>query len=146
MASVPKTTAIAPSPPAVSARNVGPSARVASVSTSQVEALNAGVNISFDTAASGFSDERAESHLGGEGGRRRRPVQLGLNRLFAADTQSFARIFEADVGAQSRNADDTQRSRGHGTPVSRVINTYETNAQVISGTQPIRGMSFSFNL
>ena len=62
MASIPKPTAVATAAPVHSARAVGPSARVASISTSQVDALENGTNISFDAAASGFQHEQNHSH------------------------------------------------------------------------------------
>lgn len=147
MASVPKTTAVAAPSPAHSARGVVPSARVASTSTSMVEALDAGTNISFDAAATGYQEQQSSADLHRQGGRRQRFADPGVNRLFTADTQVFAKIFEDDGGQENgRNNGERTASRANRAPVSRIINTYETNALIISGEQPIRGTSFSFNL
>ena len=127
-----------------------PSARVASSSTSQVDALSAGTNISFDTAASGFQNNgnnQAQSYLNNGNGNRQQYVEQGVNRLFTADSQSFAAIFQGPASTKPSTAPSGGASaRTTNTPVSRIIRTYETNAQVISGTQPMRGTSFSFNL
>lgn len=147
MASVPKTTAVAAPSLAQSARGPAPSARVASSSTSMVEALDAGTNISFDTAATGYQDQQNHADLHREGGRRQRFADPGTNRLFTANTQVFAKIFEGDVEhSDRRQGHERNQLRSTRAPVSRIINTYETNALVISGEQPIRGTSFSFNL
>jgi len=146
MASVPKPVAVAGAAPAQSARAVGPSARVASVSTSQVDALDAGTNISFDAAASGFQDSHDHTQLNGKGGQRRQYTDPGANRLFTADSQVFASIFE-DQEKPTTNANPNKAAaRTPGRPVSSIIKTYETNALIISGQQPINGTEFSFNL
>lgn len=147
MASVPKTTAVAAPSPAQSARGAAPTARVASASGSMVEALDAGANISFDAAASGFSDQQANANLSRDEGGRRRLADPGVDRLFTSDSQSFAAMFESGEGAKTHeNANDRHHARTRGTPVARIITTYETNALVITGEQPVRGTSFSFNL
>jgi len=146
MASVPKPAAVATAAPAPSARLVGPSARVAAVSTSQVDALDAGTNISFDAAASGFQDNHDHSQLDRKGGQRRQYSDPGFDRLFTADSQVFASIFEnQEKPSTGGNADKAQPRTG-GRPVSTIIKTYETNAMIISGQQPINGTEFSFNL
>ncbi len=147
MASVPKTTAVAAPSPAQSARGPMPSARVASPSTSMVEALDAGTNISFDTAAAGYQEQQGHADLHRENGRRQRFADPGANRLFTADTQVFAKIFEGDEEqTHGRQGIERNQLRNTRVPISQIINTYETNALVISGEQPIRGTSFSFNL
>lgn len=151
MALVPKTATIAPSAPAAASRPSVPVTRVASSSTSQVDALNDGTNISFDAAASEFQDQQDRSSLGREGGenRRDRQAELGLTRLFTADSQVYAAILETPEPAKastSRFGPQASASRAADTPVNRVINTYETNALVISGQQPVRGTSFSLSL
>lgn len=146
MASVPKPAAVATATPTQQARAVGGAARVAAVSTTQVDALNAGTNISFDAAASGFQDERNRSLLQRDEGGRQQYTEPGFDRLFTADSQVFASIFEA----QEREAGSAQRASGAARPIDRpvasVIKTYESNALVISGQQPINGTEFSFNL
>ncbi|MEQ8321439.1 MAG: hypothetical protein RH946_14315 [Rhodospirillales bacterium] len=146
MATVPKTTALAPAAPAHSVRTVGPSARVASVSTSQIDALNAGTNISFDAAASGFQDEQNNTQLKRESGQRRQYSDPGFDRLFTADTQVFAKIFEEQEKPAATQGRNREQARSIDRPVSSVIKTYETNALVISGQQPMNGTTFSFNL
>lgn len=152
MALLPKTAAIAPSAPASATRPSVPISRVASVSTSQIDALNDGTNISFDTAASEYQEQQDRSNLGREGGsnRRDRQIELGLSRLFTADSQSYAAILEAPEASQTpasnRFGSQVAETRVPETTVSRVINTYETNALVVSGQQPVRGTSFSLSL
>lgn len=150
MALVPKTAALAPSAPAAAARPSAPVTRVASYSNSQIDALNDGANISFDAAASEYQDQQNHSQLGRDGReeRRRQPSELGLTRLFTASSEVYAAILEPESEAtQQRNRFGPQlSSRRPDAPVGQVINTYETNALVISGNAPIRGTEFSFNL
>jgi hypothetical protein len=147
MASVPKTTAVAAPSPAQSARGAGPVARVASASDSMVEALDSGANISFDASASEYNDQQGHTNLNREGSGRRRLADPGVDRLFTSDSQSFAAIFEAgDTGKAQERTNERHQARLQGTPVSKIITTYETNALVITGEQPVRGTSFSFNL
>ena len=63
-----------------------------------------------------------------------------------ADSQDFARIFQVDddAGRGRQNRDET--SRRIDAPRSKIISTYETNALVVSGQQPVRGTSMSFSL
>ena len=152
MALVPKTGLIAPSAPSTATRTSVPVSRVASVTTSQIDALNDGTNISFDAAASEYQEQQDRSNLGREGGnnRRDRQAELGLSRLFTADSQIYAAILEepnATAPTTDRfGASQSSSARAPETPVNRVISTYETNALVISGQQPVRGTSFSLNL
>lgn len=146
MASVPKPAAVATATPTQSARAVGPNTRVAAVSTSQVDALEAGTNISFDAAASGFQNEGNHTKLGGERGRRQQYTDPGYDRLFTADTQVFASIFEAQEKSATNGGAGKDTGRPVDRPVASVIKTYETNALVISGQQPVNGTAFSFNL
>lgn len=150
MALVPKTATIAPSAPPAATRHSVPVTRVASSSTSQVDALYDGANISFDAAASEYQEQQNRSQLGRQGrdDRRQQPTELGLTRLFTADSEVFAAILEpTDIAVEQRSRFGPQTSsRRPDAPVSQVINTYETNALVISGNAPIRGTSFSFNL
>lgn len=146
MASIPKPTAVATAAPVHSARAVGPSARVASISTSQVDALENGTNISFDAAASGFQHEQNHSQLSGDGGQRRQYPDPGFDRLFTASSQDFASIFEEHGKNHTVGQRDQEATPHVGRPISSVIKTYETNALVISGQQPLNGVEFSFNL
>lgn len=146
MATVPKPVALTAAAPAHSARAANVPSRVAAVSTNQVEALNAGTNISFDTAASGFEQNGEYTQLNREGDRRQKRADPGFDRLFTANSQVFASIFEdQDKKAPVRGADN-QAVRSIGRPISSVIKTYESNALIISGQQPVNGTSFSFNL
>lgn len=152
MALLPKTAPVAPTAPTTATRTSVPVSRVASVTTSQIDALNDGTNISFDTAASEYQEQQDRSNLGRDGGngRRDRQAELGLTRLFSADSQVYAAILEETdaIAAPSTNRFGAEQSaaRAPETPVNRVISTYETNALVISGQQPVRGTSFSFSL
>ncbi len=152
MALLPKTTPVAPTAPASATRTGVPVSRVASLATSQIDALNDGTNISFDTAASEYQAQQEHSNLYKDGGnsRRDRQAELGLTRLFSADSQVYAAILEQPdtVAAPStkRFGAEQPAARATETPVNRVITTYETNALVISGQQPVRGTSFSLSL
>lgn len=146
MASVPKPTAIATTAPAHTSRTVGVSTRVAATSTSQVDALNAGTNISFDAAASGFQNEQNHSQLSREGHQRQQYTDPGFDRLFTANTHDFARIFEDQGKSNVAGSRSKDQAPPVGRPVASVIKTYETNALVISGQQPLNGTTFSFNL
>lgn len=152
MALLPKTAPVAPTAPATATRTSVPVSRVASVTSSQIDALNDGTNISFDTAASEYQEQQDRSSLGQDRGnnRRDRQAELGLTRLFSADSQVYAAILEDTdaVASPSTNRFGTEQSaaRAPETPVNRVISTYETNALVISGQQPVRGTSFSLSL
>ena len=152
MALVPKAATIAPSAPSLATRPSVPVSRVASVTTSQIDALNDGTNISFDTAASAYQEQQDRSGLSRDGGnsRRNRQAELGISRLFTADSQVYAAILETADSVQgpsaSRFGPQTPTARAPEIPINRVINTYETNALVISGQQPIRGTSYSLSL
>ena len=146
MASVPKSTAIAQAAPTTASRAVGPTARVASVSTAQVDAPDISANISFDSAASGFQEDQLRQQLGDPRGRnQQRYPEPGVNRLFTADSQDFARIFQIDDNTGGRQNRDEVSGRVD-TPRSKIISTYETNALVVSGQQPVRGTSMSIRL
>lgn len=152
MALVPKAAVLAPTAPSTATRPSVPVSRVASVTTSQIDALNDGTNISFDAAASEYQEQQDRSNLGREGGnnRRDRQAELGLTRLFTADSQIYAAILEEPDTAAAPTTDrfgpQSNSARTPETPVNRVISTYETNALVISGQQPVRGTSFSLSL
>lgn len=152
MALLPKTAPVAPTAPSATTRPSVPVSRVASLSNSQIDALADGTNISFDAAASDFQEQQERSSLGRDGGgnRRDRQAELGISRLFTADSQIYAAILEAPEAEQapttSRFGPQGAAARAPDAPVSRIINTYETNALVISGQQPVRGTTFSLNL
>ena len=146
MASVPKPTAVATTSPAAAARAVGPATRVASVSTAQVDASDIGANISFDATASGFQENQLRQDPNDSPGQRQhRYPEPGVNRLFVADSQNFVDIFQVDDDSGRRGNQDDALPRLEA-PRSKIISTYETNALVISGQQPVRGTSFSFSL
>ena len=146
MATVPKPVAITAPTPAPSARVVGPSSRVAAVSTSQVDQTDISANVDFDAATSGFLQEQSQTPLSREGRGQQRFADPGFDRLFTADTQIFAEIFEADSKAATTGNNDGTPARSNKTPVSSVIKTYEDNALIISGRQHFNGTEFSFNL
>lgn len=146
MSAVPKTTAVASASPAQSARGVIPTARVASTHSPMVEAMDASANVSFDTTSAGSQDQQTRTDLNHGNGQQQRMADPGANRLFTANTQAFASIFEGVNADRNARPNERQHSRPHGAPVAKAINTYETNALIITGQQPIRGTSFSFNL
>lgn len=144
MAMVPRAGAVAGAQPIASASSVAANSRVAAVASSQVDALNSGTNISFDASASGFQENRTRPQLGEER-RERQFAERGSVRLFKADSQVFAKIFEA----RTANADEGKqrgRTTEAGGTIASAIGTYENNAVVISGNAPIRGTTFSFRL
>lgn len=148
MATVPKPVAVAvtATAPAHSARAAAVPSRVATVSTGQVEALNAGTNISFDTAAFGFEQNGEYTQLNREGNRRRKSADSGFDRLFTSNSQVFAAIFEDQDKKAPVRGSENQTARSIGRPIASVIKTYESNALIISGQQPVNGTSFSFTL
>ena len=145
MATVPKTTAVTHAAPAHSARNVAVGARVASSTGAPIENLDIGSSISFDVAANDYQDQQSRSDLGDGGGSRRRYSDPGADRLFTANSNVFASIMESSYAKDTRPVERSAR-RGNGATVSKIINTYETNSLIVTGQQPIRGTSFSFNL
>lgn len=146
MATVPKPVAITAPTPTQAARVVGPSTRVASVSTSQVDQADIGTNIAFNAATSGFLQEQRQTPLNREEGRQQRFADPSFDRLFTTNTQIFAEIFEADSKAAASSGGEGAPSRSNKTPVSSVIKTYEDNALIISGRQHYNGIEFNFNL
>ncbi len=147
MALLPKATPIPATSPVASTRSVPVGARVASVSTSQVDALDSGTNISFDTAATAYQQNYEESRLARDGGRRQDTLrEPAVNRLFTSDTELFAEIFEDNRAQNATAVRAANEPVGTGTPVRKIISTYETNALIITGQQPIRGTSLSFSL
>jgi len=146
MATVPKPVAVPAPTPAQTARIVGPSTRVAAVSTSQVDQTDVSANVDFDAATSGFLQEQTQTPLSREGRGQQRFADPGFDRLFTADTQVFAEIFEADSKAAISGSNDGAPARSNRTPVASIIKTYEDNALIISGRQHFNGTEFSFNL
>jgi len=84
--------------------------------------------------------------LNGDGGRSQQRSDPGFDRLFTANSQVFASIFEEQSNTSTGKNRVKEVSRTLGRTVSSVIKTYETNALVISGQQPLNGTAFSFNL
>ena len=116
--------------------------------SSQVDALESGTNISFDASATAEQERRQYAYNSEQrsGGRQEYFGQQGLNRLFDADSQVFAQILQDREGGARNVSTESAAQRREGTTLPRIISTYETNALVISGEQPIRGTTFSFNL
>lgn len=146
MASVPKPTALTSTAPASNAWAVAAQSHVASTPGSQVEALNAGTNISFDAAASGFQQNNDNTQLTRDGNGQQKRADPGFNRLFTSNSQVFASIFQDEPIKTASRGQDNQPTRSLGRTVSSVIKTYEKNALVISGQQPVSGTTFSFSL
>ena len=145
MALVPNTSPVLSTTPAANTRAVNTPTRVASVSTNQVDAIELTTDISFDAAASGFENQEEQARLAADERQQRgRFGDPGINRLFTSNTESFAAILE-DPNRSSDNVSENTRGRT-ATPVGKIINTYETNARIITGQQPVRGTSLSFSL
>ncbi len=147
MASIPKPTAVAQTVPAQTSRVVGPATRVASVSTSQVDAPDISANVSFDAAASGHQEDQLRQRFDERrGGSQHRYPEPGVNRLFTAESQAFARIFEIDENTTRGRQNPDETPRRIDAPRAKIISTYETNALVVTGQQPVRGTTMSFSL
>ena len=81
-----------------------------------------------------------------DGGGRQQQADPGFNRLFTSNSQVFASIFEEQVKKAPSKGQEHQVAHSIGRTISSVIKTYEKNALVISGQQPVSGTEFSFNL
>lgn len=149
MALLPKTTAVATTAPAPSARSVPPGTRVAAISTSQVDELETGTNISFDAAASSYQEQQQDNNRlssDGRGGGQSAYRDPTIGRLFSSNSQSFAEMFEDRAVDATARKGGTGPAGGNNEPVGKIISTYENNALIISGQQPLRGTSLSMSL
>lgn len=118
-------------------------------SAGRVEELNTSNALSFEAAQFGFEgrsgNELDQRQTMPDSDRRRNP-NLGRGR-FNAPNDTFAKIVENQIRVEA--------VRGHGAHggsrqfaglVTKVISTYELNAQVIHGTLPRLGTSLSIRL
>ncbi|MGB0682923.1 MAG: hypothetical protein ACPGOV_09455 [Magnetovibrionaceae bacterium] len=79
--------------------------------------------------------------------RKQQPLQQP--GLFSTPSSSFAAVFEAQpVEIDPGDGEDLTPGRTvkFVLPTNRIIDTYETNARVISGNNTFRGQNISFNL
>ena len=142
MAQLPKP--IAAPAAASSFGRVGHGARVAAFNSGVIDEGNASTALSLDAAPPGFDDRpRFDETLRQERGEQRRQQAFDYGRLFTADSSVFASILERPDEAPS---DNPHRPVGEGATVGRAISTYETNARVITGTNPLSGTEFSISL
>lgn len=148
MAQVPKLIPVAPAPSAAANSRVGPGQRVASSLEGPIEEINAGGSVSIDASAAGFDQEqpRFEDALRQQNrDRDQRREAFANGRLFTATSAVFASILERpdDSGG---NADGRIGRPREPESVDRIIRTYETNAKVITGTNPVLGTELSISL
>ena len=139
MATVPRTDFVAP-PTSLTASRSGPPTRVASINQN-VDAIYGGAGVAFDAAAFGYAEEgRASFDRGNDGRSRQRAPGLinAPSQTFAAILEAGDQFFSGGVGEEAGI-----RARKFTGLVSKAIETYENNAKIISGTNVIRGTSFS---
>lgn len=146
MAMIPRAGAL-PAPANVSNSRLGPPTRVISSTSPSVEELPGGEGVAFDSAAFGHFEESSSFDRGGDRGRNQNFNHHpgGLN----APTQAFAAMLESSGSeAGTDNPDGTRNEVTPPSPglVSMAINTYETNARIVSGEINILGTSVSLVL
>lgn len=134
------TTAIAASRPTVAASNV------ASLGRSPIEALNAKLGTSlgdaflFNAACNAYQNGGRHSGEGEQTGERG-------EGLVCATSQAFSAFLEFDSGSESAAGTGWRGgSTSFAGVLARAINTYETNARIISGSMVPRGTTLSLNL
>lgn len=141
-----------PPPPAIanvaSARLTG-ARPVPQAGAGPVDQTAPNTDISFD-AAFEFSTATEEFEFGQEfsdGGQQQQSPDLGRG-TFIAPSETFAQIVENEIAVDggTGRADEGPRARSFAGLVNQAINTYETNAQVITGTLPRTGVSLSISL
>ncbi len=125
--------------PAAASRIPAGTRNVATVERTPVEELSAKVGVAFNDSA--FLFQGYEGRLSGD--KQHRPT-TPRPALFESATQTFAAVFEVD-GAGASTV-DAVRPRTSASLLSKAINTYETNAKVVSGALVARGSSVSFAL
>lgn len=128
------------SPASVTQARSGPPTRVASFG-STVEQLYANAGPSFNPAAFGYTEEFRPS-VDRDANRRNRQNTPGV---FSAPSQTFAAILEGGDQFFSGGDADARSSRFGGL-VSKAIETYETNARVVTGNNNVLGTSVSLVL
>ena len=119
--------------------------RVASLS-GNIDETSSASGINLDTAvAFGFKEEQQQTTSD-----QRNPQQQNnpfVNGLVQAPSQNFASMLEASSENEGFTlAKESGRVRKFANIVARAIKTYETNALVISGTQPQNGRELSMTL
>lgn len=87
-----------------------------------------------------FQEDNARYH------RRRGDPQAGRVVEYAASTQAFVSIFEDSATPTAAGDVRNSRSRGLSNLISRAINTYEANDQIIHGPNDKRGATLSLVL
>jgi hypothetical protein len=142
MATVPKTSP-ALNPASVTKPRLGPPTRVVSQGQNSVDELQSSANVSFNSAAYGFSEENRSS-FDHQRGNRQPHHQPGVVN---APTQAFAALLESGDAGSGRDSrgNDVSGSQFSGL-ISKAIKIYETNARVISGDNYVLGTSVSLIL
>lgn len=124
---------------------MAPSARsIANVDGAPIEELSPKIGAHLDDGAQLFQ----EFGQGGRGGAGKgHQVPKGGVGSFEATSQAFAAFLEFEAGPE--NAGDTRVSGGGSRfagLLAKAINTYETNARVISGAITPKGTALSLSL
>ena len=118
-----------------------PGARgVTSTDRPEVEGISPRAGVSFDDAAFGDDDHAPPGEEDKAGG-------PDAPLVFTTTTQAFAAMF--DVSASAKNPGGPAKgAQSHASAGlrSRAIETYESNAKVVSGAGPARGGSFKLIL
>ena len=147
MAQVPKLISISQSPAALANNRVAAGNRVASVLEGPIDQISGGGAVSIDANAAGFDErqdvEEALRHQTRD--RERRGSAFANGRLFTANSSVFASILERPDEPRT-SSEGPIGPRRDSESVSKIISTYETNAKVITGTNPILGTELSISL
>ncbi len=115
---------------------------VAAFEPSAVEELSPKVGVSYEESEYLFQDFGENK---GSDGQKRPP--LGIPSLFRSSTEMFTWFIEMyGSGDDGQTRSSSARVSAFGTTLSKVIDTYETNARVGNGTMARRGHNFSFLL
>jgi len=140
MAQIPRSLPATAPTNVTSGRLQGGPRSVASADASPIEETRTQTGVLFNDALLFQDDDTAHS--------RERGNSQGNNNLveYAGSSQTFASIFQEGNSTGSAGNVQTVRSKGFANLVTRAINIYETNVQVIHGTTEPRGTTLSMTL
>jgi len=144
MATLPKISAPSGAP-AVSAPRAAVPTRVSSM-TSPIDEASPGAGLVFDTAVAFGFQEHDPNNTSEQRHSDRRQNPL-INGLVNAPSQSFAAMLEENESVDGFTpVNEPGRIRKFANVVAKAIQTYETNAIIISGNAPKAGRELSLNL
>ncbi|MDP6788475.1 MAG: hypothetical protein QGI13_15250 [Rhodospirillales bacterium] len=140
MAQVVKSAPTGVLAPHSGARQPAGTRNVATVGSAPVEALAPSAGISYEDSHFLYQDygqgRRSQD-------RNRGPVRNPLAQSVSSTSQTFAAIFEIN---QATNTGGVSGAAFFAGLLFRAIDTYESNAKAIAGTEAVRGGTISVNL